>query len=120
MKMLETPATQYDSFLYWRQPIPELDLSELQDLGVAKVVPIQKNKTKKKKKSPLKPKKGGETTNELSEYNAFQYWREPIVSIDNLDFNLLLWSYTVSTMDRISLVRNKPVSDILNLSVSYK
>ena len=54
MKMLETPATQYDSFLYWRQPIPELDLSELQDLGVAKVVPIQKNKTKKKKKSPLK------------------------------------------------------------------
>ncbi|CAF92986.1 unnamed protein product, partial [Tetraodon nigroviridis] len=25
-------ASQYDSFLFWRQPIPELDPSELEDL----------------------------------------------------------------------------------------
>lgn len=31
---METSNNQYDSFLFWRQPIPELDLSELEDLGV--------------------------------------------------------------------------------------
>lgn len=31
---METSNSQYDSFLFWRQPIPELDLSELEDLGV--------------------------------------------------------------------------------------
>uniref|UniRef100_A0A672FMN2 Protein AF1q n=1 Tax=Salarias fasciatus TaxID=181472 RepID=A0A672FMN2_SALFA len=26
--------SQYDSFLFWRQPIPELELSELEDLDL--------------------------------------------------------------------------------------
>ncbi|XP_076157074.1 protein AF1q [Alosa pseudoharengus] len=85
MKMLETSNSQYDSFLFWRQPIPELDLTELEDLG--KVVPIQKNQTKKQK---LSQKREEQVDHELSEYTSFNYWREPIASIDALDFNLLL------------------------------
>lgn len=30
--VMERSASQYDSFLFWRQPIPELDPSELEDL----------------------------------------------------------------------------------------
>lgn len=32
--MMEKSNSQYDSFLFWRQPIPALDLSELEDLGL--------------------------------------------------------------------------------------
>lgn len=35
-KMMDRSSSQYDSFLFWRQPIPELDLSELEDLGLMK------------------------------------------------------------------------------------
>lgn len=31
---MEKSNSQYDSFLFWRQPIPVLNLSELQDLGL--------------------------------------------------------------------------------------
>lgn len=31
---MEKSNNQYDSFLFWRQPIPALDLSELEDLGL--------------------------------------------------------------------------------------
>lgn len=85
--MLETSNNQYDSFLFWRQPIPELDLSELKDLGLAEVVTIQKNQSKKQK-SFQKPQQ--EDNHELLEYSTFNYWREPIVSIQTIDFNLLL------------------------------
>lgn len=33
-EMMDRSNSQYDSFLFWRQPIPELDLSELEDLGL--------------------------------------------------------------------------------------
>lgn len=32
--VMEKSSSQYDSFLFWRQPIPALDLSELEDLGL--------------------------------------------------------------------------------------
>ncbi|KAM7384924.1 hypothetical protein PAMA_012014 [Pampus argenteus] len=32
--MIEKSNSQYDSFLFWRQPIPVLDLSELEELGL--------------------------------------------------------------------------------------
>lgn len=88
MKMLETSNNQYDSFLFWRQPIPELDLSELEDLGLAEVVPFQKSQTKKQKTSQKTQHE--EVDRELVEFTTFNYWREPIASIDTLDFNLLL------------------------------
>lgn len=94
MKMLETSNSQYDSFLFWRQPIPELDLSELEDLGLAKVEPFQKSQTKKQKSAQM-PQHGDAVDQELAEFTSFNYWREPIVSIDTLDFNLLLWGLDV-------------------------
>lgn len=33
-EMMDRSSSQYNSFLFWRQPIPELDLSELEDLGL--------------------------------------------------------------------------------------
>lgn len=33
--MMEKSSSQYDSFLFWRQPLPALDMSELEDLGLA-------------------------------------------------------------------------------------
>lgn len=32
--MMEKSNSQYDSFLFWRQPIPALEPSELEDLGL--------------------------------------------------------------------------------------
>lgn len=33
--MRDPVSSQYSSFLFWRMPIPELDLSELEDLGLS-------------------------------------------------------------------------------------
>ncbi|NXN24858.1 AF1Q protein, partial [Nycticryphes semicollaris] len=35
--MLDTISSQYDSFIYWRMPIPRLDLAELEGLGLGDV-----------------------------------------------------------------------------------
>lgn len=34
LTMMEKSSSQYDSFLFWRQPIPALDLSELREVGL--------------------------------------------------------------------------------------
>lgn len=39
---MQTSSSQYDSFLFWRQPIPELDLSELEEMGGAISQPASK------------------------------------------------------------------------------
>lgn len=41
LKMMDRSNSQYDSFLFWRQPIPELDLSELEDLGLVEAQPAR-------------------------------------------------------------------------------
>ncbi|CAN9503572.1 unnamed protein product [Ophioblennius macclurei] len=73
--------TQYDSFLFWRQPIPELELSELEDLGLTS--------------QPSKGAKGRDKVQdeaELSQFSSFNFWRAPIGEVDALlaDLNLLL------------------------------
>ncbi|MBN3323383.1 AF1Q protein, partial [Atractosteus spatula] len=87
----ETEARQYDSFLFWRQPIPELDLSELEGLGLVDGASIKGSQGGKKQKSSQNSRQWEEEEDEgLSEYNTFNYWREPIIaSIDTLDFDLL-------------------------------
>lgn len=45
--MMEKSNSQYDSFLFWRQPIPVLDLSELEDLGLIDSCQMGKDKTSK-------------------------------------------------------------------------
>ncbi|XP_017285157.1 protein AF1q [Kryptolebias marmoratus] len=80
--MMEKSNSQYDSFLFWRQPIPALDLSELEDLGLVDSGP-------KDKMSQLWSQDNKE---ELTEFSSFNYWRAPIADVDALlaDLNLLL------------------------------
>ncbi|XP_024154189.1 protein AF1q [Oryzias melastigma] len=83
--MMEKSNSQYDSFLFWRQPIPELDLSELEDLGLTDPQSVfTKDKTSKKWSQ--------EDEGELKEFSSFNYWRAPLADVDALlaDLNLLL------------------------------
>lgn len=90
IKMLVKSNSEYDSFLYWRQPISAPDLSELEDLGVTNSKPTKKSKKATKKQNAALAKQRKQQEAELLEYTTFNYWREPIASIDLLDFNLLL------------------------------
>ncbi|KAG8560248.1 hypothetical protein GDO81_014855 [Engystomops pustulosus] len=73
--MLDTLSSQYDSFLFWKLPIPQLDLSELECLGLGESTKTSKDESREE--DPLR------------EYSAFNFWREPIASIDTLDFDLI-------------------------------
>ncbi|NWU92920.1 AF1Q protein, partial [Upupa epops] len=89
--MLDTISTQYDSFIYWRMPIPRLDMAELEGLGLSDV-------------TLYKPKGGlgtlsreqdqvaqdlSEDEDSLLQFNSFNFWRAPIASISSLDFDLI-------------------------------
>ena len=78
------------SFLFWRQPIPSLDLSELEDLGLSEPAPKSGQMGKGSKSSMKSPLVDEDDDLNLSEFSTFNYWKEPIASIDMLDFNLLL------------------------------
>ncbi|XP_060915752.1 protein AF1q [Labrus mixtus] len=86
--MMEKSNSQYDSFLYWRQPIPSLDLSELEDLGLTDRQPTNSSKGKDKSSSL----RGQDEEVGLSEFSSFNYWRAPLADVDALlaDLNLLL------------------------------
>lgn len=47
--VMEKSSSQYDSFLFWRQPIPALDLSELEDLGLIDCEAANSGKGREKK-----------------------------------------------------------------------
>ncbi|XP_023257740.1 protein AF1q [Seriola lalandi dorsalis] len=85
--MMEKSNSQYDSFLFWRQPIPALDLSELEDLGLING-PANGNRGKDK----MCKLRSQDEEVELSEFSSFNYWRAPIADVDTLlaDLNLLL------------------------------
>ncbi|NWY69020.1 AF1Q protein, partial [Erithacus rubecula] len=82
--MLDTISSQYDSFIYWRMPIPRLDTAELEGLGLPDT-------------APYKPKAGlGERGHDLPQeedtllqFNTFNFWRAPIASISSFDFDLI-------------------------------
>lgn len=82
--------TQYDSFLYWRMPIPELDLSELEGLGLADMA-IYKPKGGLGKLSGDRHqlRKDSSEEDSLLQFNSFNFWRAPIADISALDFDLL-------------------------------
>ncbi|XP_033831606.1 protein AF1q isoform X2 [Periophthalmus magnuspinnatus] len=75
-------STEFDSFLYWRQPIAALDLGELYELGLTDDQPTNENTEEA----------GHEVDQELLEFSAFHFWRAPLVSVDALihDLELLL------------------------------
>ncbi|XP_030329931.1 protein AF1q [Strigops habroptila] len=89
--MLDTISSQYDSFIYWRMPIPQLDVAELEGLGLSDV-------------ALYKPKGGlgkllgeqdqarqdiSQEEDSLLQFNSFNFWRAPIASISSLDFDLI-------------------------------
>uniref|UniRef100_A0A3P9M5K6 Protein AF1q n=1 Tax=Oryzias latipes TaxID=8090 RepID=A0A3P9M5K6_ORYLA len=83
--MMEKSNCQYGSFLFWRQPIPALDLSELEDLGLTDPQPVFSGA-----KDKMSKQCGQE--GELTEFSSFNYWRAPLADVDALlaDLNLLL------------------------------
>ncbi|KAM5129800.1 protein AF1q [Mantella aurantiaca] len=74
--MLDSLSSQYDSFLFWKLPIPALDLSELACLGLDDVGKSAKRQSREEE----------EESDPLAQYSAFNFWREPIATID---FDLL-------------------------------
>ncbi|XP_026548288.1 protein AF1q [Notechis scutatus] len=92
--MRDTITSQYDSFLYWRMPIPELDLSELECLGLADLALFKPKRglgslvseQKSQKPSLGEPE---EAEKALLPFSSFNFWRAPIASISPVDFDLL-------------------------------
>ncbi|XP_032938794.1 protein AF1q [Catharus ustulatus] len=88
--MLDTISSQYDSFIYWRMPIPRLDTAELEGLGLADMA-LYKPKAGLGKLG----ERGGqdlsqeEEEDSLLQFNTFNFWRAPIASISSLDFDLI-------------------------------
>ncbi|XP_031694286.1 protein AF1q [Anarrhichthys ocellatus] len=85
---MQKSRSQYDSFLFWRQPIAALDLSELEDIGLTGALPANSIKGKDKL-STLRTKN---EEGEMTEFSSFNYWRAPIADVDALlaDLKLLL------------------------------
>ncbi|XP_069024973.1 protein AF1q [Embiotoca jacksoni] len=85
---MEKSGSQYDSFLFWRQPIVALDVSELEDLGLIDSQPANSGKAKDKTTQRWSHDDKGE----LTEFSSFNYWRAPLADVDALlaDLNLLL------------------------------
>ncbi|XP_027559358.1 protein AF1q [Neopelma chrysocephalum] len=94
--MLDTiMSSQYDSFIYWRMPIPRLDVAELEGLGLADMA-LYKPKagalgqlvgSARGLSQDLSPEEEEEDT--LLQFNTFNFWRAPIASISSLDFDLI-------------------------------
>lgn len=91
--MRDPVSSQYSSFIFWRMPIPELDLSELEGLG------LSDTSTYKSKDGSSGGKMGGQATgaeqqkspegDPLLEYTTFNFWRAPIASIHSVELDLL-------------------------------
>ncbi|XP_033030533.1 protein AF1q [Lacerta agilis] len=94
--MRDTVNSQYNSFLYWRMPIPELDLSELEHLGLADMAAYKPKggygsfaaERKKQNRSISGGEDDGEDSS-LLQFNSFNFWRAPIACVGPLDFDLI-------------------------------
>ncbi|NXU46275.1 AF1Q protein, partial [Drymodes brunneopygia] len=86
--MLDTISSQYDSFIYWRMPIPRLDVAELEGLGLADVA-LYKPKGGLGKLGDHESQELSQEEEGLLQFNSFNFWRAPIASISSLDFDLI-------------------------------
>lgn len=90
--MRDPVSSQYNSFLFWRMPIPELDLSELEDLGLSDASAYKsKDSAAGKMTGQAAGAEPGKTPEEdvLLEYSTFNFWRAPIASIHSFESELL-------------------------------
>ncbi|NXG12061.1 AF1Q protein, partial [Sakesphorus luctuosus] len=93
--MLDTMSSQYDSFIYWRMPIPRLDVAELEGLGLSDMA-LYKPKAglgqlvgQRDRLSQDLSQEEEEEEDTLLQFNTFNFWRAPIASITSLDFDLI-------------------------------
>ncbi|NXC64769.1 AF1Q protein, partial [Aleadryas rufinucha] len=86
--MLDTISSQYDSFIYWRMPIPRLDVAELEGLGLGDVA-LYKPKGGLGKLGDRSNQDLSQEEDSLLQFNSFNFWRAPIASITSLDFDLI-------------------------------
>ncbi|NXG39602.1 AF1Q protein, partial [Dromaius novaehollandiae] len=89
--MLDTISSQYDSFIYWRMPIPRLDVAELEGLGLSDAA-LYKPKGGLGKFAGERKQASQDSSEEedsLLQFNSFNFWRAPIASISSLDFDLI-------------------------------
>ncbi|KAG8509239.1 Protein MENT, partial [Galemys pyrenaicus] len=88
--MRDPVSSQYSSFLFWRMPIPELDLSELEGLGLSDTATY---KIKESNDGKMTRQAAGVEKNPdgdaLLEYSTFNFWRAPIASIHSFELDLL-------------------------------
>ncbi|XP_048381613.1 protein AF1q [Stegostoma tigrinum] len=86
--MLDLLNSQFDSFLFWRTPIPMVDISEIEVLGLD----VPKSGAGLQT-SVGTPRNSQDTEEEddgtLAQYNTFNFWRDPIASFSGLDLELL-------------------------------
>ncbi|XP_040894058.1 RNA-binding protein NOB1 isoform X1 [Toxotes jaculatrix] len=73
-----TDSEEFNSFQFWREPLPTIDDSLLELLDPVEVSNLNKSQ---KQTSPA-------TTNS-EEFNSFQFWREPLPTIDDSLLELL-------------------------------
>ncbi|KAM9006400.1 protein AF1q [Sarcophilus harrisii] len=91
--MWDPVSSQYSSFLFWRMPIPELDLSELEGLGL---LDMSTYKTRNNSNDGNLSEKPSEAVQQkypendpLLEYSTFNFWRAPIASIHSFELDLI-------------------------------
>ncbi|XP_043539908.1 protein AF1q [Chiloscyllium plagiosum] len=82
--MLDVLNSQFDSFLFWRTPIPVVDISEIEVLGLD--VP---ESGAGGQSTPRSSRDMEEQDGTLAQYNTFNFWREPIASFSGLDLEQL-------------------------------
>lgn len=90
--MRDPVSSQYSSFLFWRMPIPELDLSELESLGLSDTSIYKvKDSSVGKMTGPAagtEPEKHPEG-DALLQFSTFNFWRAPIASIHSFELDSL-------------------------------
>ncbi|XP_044095123.1 protein AF1q [Neovison vison] len=89
--MRDPVSSQYSSFLFWRMPIPELDLSELEGLGLSdtSIYKIKDSSAGKMTGQATGEQEKSSEGDSLLEYSTFNFWRAPIASIHSFDLDLL-------------------------------
>uniref|UniRef100_U6CNW5 Protein AF1q n=1 Tax=Neovison vison TaxID=452646 RepID=U6CNW5_NEOVI len=90
--MRDPVSSQYSSFLFWRMPIPELDLSELEGLGLSdtSIYKIKDSSAGKMTGQATGEQEKSSEGDSLLEYSTFNFWRAPIASIHSFDLDLAL------------------------------
>ncbi|XP_072094396.1 protein AF1q [Mobula birostris] len=86
--MFDLLSTQYDSFLFWRTPIPVVDLAEIEIL-VPNITKSNSGGQTAESRSLMPRDVSEDEEDTLAEYNSFNFWRAPIASFSGIDLELL-------------------------------